>query len=131
MHSLEIEKQIIAHLLTCPGLDSKRVTSENVNYTPPTTGVWARVTVLGGINFISGLADTPCTREVGTLVIQCFDRENTSIIGVKTFADNLAKHFAYYQTDKLELLAPSVIYVGLNTDTKFFQYNVSIPYRYN
>lgn len=131
MNSIEIEKQIITRLLAYPNLDKTRITRENVNYTPPTTGVWARVTIQGGINFMSGMADTPCTREVGTLIIQCFDRENMGTGNVKTFADNLAKHFAYYQTNNLELLAPSVIDVGFDPNTKFYQYNVSIPYRYN
>ena len=129
MHSIEIETLVMRRLGTFPQFNKARTARVNSNFIPPTTGIWIRPTVLGGINFMSGMSDGPCTREVGTLIVQCFDRENAGTMALKEYADNLAKHFAYYKIDKLELLAPSIVDVGLNNG--FYQYNVSLPYRYN
>ena len=130
MHSIEIEKLINARLLALPNLDLKRVAWLNQNFTIPTTGVWLRPTVLGGINFMSGMSNEPCLRENGTFIIQVFCRENEGTGNAKVYADSLAKHFAFYKVDKLEILAPSVITVGID-DNNFYQINVSFPYRYN
>ena len=90
-----------------------------------------RPTVLGGVNFMSGMSDKPCSREVGTVIVQCFDREGQGTGNLKRFADALAQHLAYYKADKLELLTPSIIDAGFDPSTKFYQMNVSIEYRYN
>lgn len=130
MHSIEIEKLINARLLALPNLDLKRVAWVNQNFTPPITGFFIRPTILGGINFMSGMSNEPCLRENGTFIIQVFCRENEGTGNAKVYADSLAKHFAFYKVDKLEILAPSVITVGID-DNNFYQINVSFPYRYN
>lgn len=130
MHSIEIEKLINARLLALPNLDLKRVAWLNQNFKPPHAGLWIRPTVLGGINFMSGMSNEPCLRENGTFIIQVFCRENEGTGNAKVYADSLAKHFAFYKVDKLEILAPSVITVGID-DNNFYQINVSFPYRYN
>ena len=130
MHSIEIEKLINTRLLALPNLDLKRVAWVNQNFKPPHTGIWLRPTVLGGINFMSGMSNEPCLRENGTFIIQVFCRENEGTGNAKAYADSLAKHFAFYKVDKLEILAPSVITVGID-DNNFYQMNVSIGYRYN
>ena len=130
MHSIEIEKLINARLLALPNLDLKRVAWVNQNFKPPHAGLWLRPTVLGGINFMSGMSNEPCLRENGTFIIQVFCRENEGTGNAKVYADSLAKHFAFYKVDKLEILAPSVITVGID-DNNFYQINVSFPYRYN
>ena len=130
MHSIEIEKLINARLLALPNLDLKRVAWVNQNFKPPHTGFFIRPTILGGINFMSGMSNEPCLRENGTFIIQVFCRENEGTGNAKVYADSLAKHFAFYKVDKLEILAPSVITVGID-DNNFYQINVSFPYRYN
>lgn len=130
MHSIEIEKLINARLLALPNLDLKRVAWLNQNFKPPITGFFIRPTILGGINFMSGMNNKPCLRENGTFIIQVFCRENEGTGNAKVYADSLAKHFAFYKVDKLEILAPSVITVGID-DNNFYQINVSFPYRYN
>lgn len=129
MNNIVIERLIMQHLAKLPNLDKSKVARVNQSFTPPRNGVWVRVTLLGGVNFISGMADVPCTREVGTLVVQVFDRLGKGTADIKTFCDELAKHLAYYTAEQLELLTPSLVYVG--TDDEFIQYNVSVPYRYN
>ena len=130
MHSIEIEKLIIARLLTWQYFDKSRTARPNVNFKPPHTGFFIRPTILGGINFMSGMSNEPCLRENGTFIIQVFCRENEGTGNAKAYADSLAKHFAFYKVDKLEILAPSVITVGID-DNNFYQINVSIGYRYN
>lgn len=130
MHSIEIEKLINARLLALPNLDLKRVAWVNQNFKPPHAGFFIRPTILGGINFMSGMSNEPCLRENGTFIIQVFCRENEGTGNAKVYADSLAKHFAFYKVDKLEILAPSVITVGID-DNNFYQINVSFPYRYN
>lgn len=130
MHSIEIEKLINARLLALPNLDLKRVAWLNQNFKPPHAGFFIRPTILGGINFMSGMSNEPCLRENGTFIIQVFCRENEGTGNAKVYADSLAKHFAFYKADKLEILAPSVITVGID-DNNFYQINVSFPYRYN
>ena len=130
MHSIEIEKLINTRLLALPNLDLKRVAWLNQNFKPPHAGFFIRPTILGGINFMSGMSNEPCLRENGTFIIQVFCRENEGTGNAKVYADSLAKHFAFYKVDKLEILAPSVITVGID-DNNFYQINVSFPYRYN
>lgn len=130
MNSIEIEKQVISRLLQLPNLDKSRVARDNLNFKPPLRGLWCRVSIQGGINFAASISNAPCTREVGNVTIQIFDRENAATGTMKTFADLLARHFAYYQTDNLELLTPSLINVGIDGNG-FYQMNLIIPYRYN
>lgn len=129
MNSLTIEKIIMSHLLTLPNFDKSKVARVNHNFTPPVTGVWYRVNIIGGVNVVACINEKPCTREIGTLIIQVFDRENTGTAKIKQACDELASHFAYFSQENLELLTPSVVFVGV--DNGFCQYNVSIPYRYN
>lgn len=128
MNSLTIEKIIMSHLLTLPNFDKSKVARVNRNFTPP-NGIWYRVNITGGVNTVACINDTPCTREIGTLIIQVFDRENTGTAKIKQACDELARHFAYFSQENLELLTPSVVFVGV--DNGFCQINVSVPYRYN
>lgn len=131
MNSLEIEKQIMTHLMNWERFNQSNTARANRPFTPPSKGVWIRVTVLGGVNHIASVNNAPKVREVGTLIIQLFDRENTGTAQLKRHADSLANHLSCQilgDDGKLELLAPSIINVG-NSDG-FYQVNVSVPYRY-
>lgn len=129
MNSLTIEKIIMSHLLTLPNFDKTKVARVNHNFTPPPTGIWYRVNIVGGVNVVACINEKPCTREIGTLILQVFDRENNGTAKLKQACDELAKHFAYFSQENLELLTPSIINVGV--DNGFYQMNVSISYRYN
>lgn len=131
MNSLKIERLIMSHFMKWEHFNQTRTARENRNFTPPKTGVWIRVSVVGGINHIASMNDKPCVREVGTLIVQLFDRENTGTAELKRHADSLANHLSCQilgDDGELELLAPSIINVG-NSDG-FYQINVSVPYRY-
>lgn len=132
MNSTTIERLILSHIARWEHFDPALMGKDNVNFKPPKKGVWGRVTVLGGINHINSVSDEPCVREVGTLIVQLFDRENTGTAEIKRHADSLSNHLSCQilgDDGELELLAPSIINVG-NSDG-FYQINVSVPYRYH
>ncbi|MGS6734895.1 hypothetical protein ACVH8O_18955, partial [Acinetobacter baumannii] len=93
----------------------------------PTKGVWCRLTIAGGPSFISGVADNPCTRRTGNIMIQCFDRLHVGEKALTVLGDALLAHFEYYSIDHLECLNGQSIFVGQDPD--FIQYNVSIQYK--
>ncbi|AKG14164.1 phage tail terminator-like protein [Moraxella bovoculi] len=128
MNSLKIERLIMSHFMKWEHFNQTRTARANRNFTPPVSGIWYRISILGGINHIASLSDRPCVREVGTLIVQIFDDDGNGTKNIKQTADSLAKHLGCTMLDDLELLAPSVIDVGASGD--YYQINVSVPYRY-
>ena len=129
MNSVKIENLILSRIQSWQHFDDKRIERTNRKCIVPKTGVWSRVTIKGGINSIGSLSDKPCIKEVGTVIVQLFDRIGCGTKTIKAQADSLANHLGCYTVDKLELLAPSIIDVG-DDGNGFYQINVSIPYRY-
>ncbi len=129
MNNIIIERLIMTHLMKFEKISKERVARVNQNFIPPASGIWIRPNIIPGINFISGIAGAPCTREIGTLTIQVFDRVNQGTANIKEFCDELGKHLSYYQIYNLELLSASLVFVAV--DNEFCQYNVILPYRYN
>ena len=76
-----------------------------------------------------GMADTPCTRELGAVVVQIFYPNNQNTLSAKRLADQIGSHFQYYRTGKLEFMTASVINVPERENG--YQLNVRIPFRYN
>ncbi|EMG9558691.1 TPA: hypothetical protein JI253_20750, partial [Acinetobacter baumannii] len=95
----------------------------------PKDGVWCRLTIAGGPSFTSGIADKPCTRRTGNIMVQCFARPNSGIMEITKLSDALLAHFEYYSIDHLECLQGQSIFVGQDAD--FIQYNVTIGYKVN
>lgn len=129
MNSQQIENLILLRLRAWQEFDPKRAVRANLKFETPTDGIWLRVTIKGGINQLHGMNTKPCVLQVGTVIIQLFDRIGNGTKAIKTRADSLANHLGCYSTGKLELLAPSVIDMG-DDGNGFYQINVSIPYRY-
>lgn len=109
--------------------DLKRLALDNVNFKTPSDGLWYRLTIQHGINLMVGMADKPCTRELGAVVVQIFYPSNKVTRPAKIIADSLGSHFQYYSIDKLEFMTASLINVPQREDG--YQINVRIPYRYN
>ena len=76
-----------------------------------------------------GMADKPCTRELGAVVVQIFSPSNKSTLDAIQKADSLGSHFQYKRIDKLEFMTASVINVPERENG--YQINVRIPFRYN
>ncbi|MHC0393025.1 hypothetical protein [Acinetobacter baumannii] len=110
------------------GIAQERIQYPNApGFNVPTKGVWCRLTIAGGPSFISGVADNPCTRRTGNIMIQCFDRLHVGEKALTVLGDALLAHFEYYSIDHLECLNGQSIFVGQDPD--FIQYNVSIQYK--
>ena len=128
MNSALIESMIDSRMKSWANFQPERCATDNVNFKPP-DGTWYRLTVQHGVNLMVGMADTPCTRELGAVVVQIFYPNNANTRTAKQIADSLGNHFKYYRIDKLELMTPSVINVPQREDG--YQINVRIPFRYN
>lgn len=126
----EAKTAMRARIAAFTGLQPTQIGWPNKTYTPPASGLWVRVAFKGAPSIIAGLADKPITREIGTLFIQCFDRNNNGEAAVQKLADQLKDWLGYYMSGQLELLMPSSIEVG-DDGNGFYQINVSIPFRVN
>ncbi|MBD2850119.1 hypothetical protein [Acinetobacter baumannii] len=129
--TLEQTRQaIIDHMQAFTGISQDRIQYPNApGFNVPTKGVWCRLTIAGGPSFISGIADNPCTRRTGNILIQCFDRLHTGEKALTVLSDALLAHFEYFSIEHLECLNDQSIYAGKDAD--FIQYNVSIGYKVN
>ncbi|EPJ6751368.1 hypothetical protein PNV10_00016540 [Acinetobacter baumannii] len=129
--TLEQTRQaIIEHMQAFTGIAQERIQYPNApSFTVPKEGIWCRLTIAGGPSFISGIADKPCTRRTGNIMIQCFDRLHTGEKTLTVLSDALLAHFEYFSIEHLECLNGQSIYAGKDAD--FIQYNVSIGYKVN
>lgn len=128
MNSAIIHDLIISHFKTWANFRPDRNATDNVNFNPP-EGTWYRLTVQHGVNLMVGMADKPCTRELGAVVVQIFYPNNRNTDSAKRLADQIGSHFQYYRIGKLEFLTASIINVPERENG--YQLNVRIPYRYN
>ncbi|KRW25142.1 hypothetical protein AO727_11630 [Acinetobacter baumannii] len=127
--TLEQTRQaIIDRMQAFTGISQDRIQYPNApSFNVPTKGVWCRLTIAGGPSFISGIADNPCTRRTGNILIQCFDRLHTGEKALTVLSDALLAHFEYFSIEHLECLNGQSIFVRQDAD--FIQYNVSIGYK--
>ncbi|OBY75264.1 hypothetical protein [Acinetobacter gyllenbergii] len=129
--TLEQARQaIITRMQGFTGIDQERIQYPNApNFNAPQKGLWCRLTIAGGSSFISGIADQPCTRRTGNIIIQCFDRLHSGEKNITELSEALLNHFEYYNADHLECLQGQSINVGRDND--FIQFNISISYSVN
>lgn len=129
--TLEQARQaIVDRMMSFTGISQDRIQYPNApDFIVPIKGLWCRLTIKWGPSFIAGLADTPCTRRTGNILIQCFARPNTGDREVTELSDALLEHFEYFSVEHLECLNGQSIYSGQDAD--FVQYNVTIGYRVN
>ncbi|MBJ9984437.1 hypothetical protein IAE19_03155 [Acinetobacter sp. S40] len=129
--TLEQARQaIIDRMQSFDGIAQERIHYPNApDFKVPDSGLWCRLSILGGPSFIAGLADRPQTRRTGNIMIQCFARPNTGEKAIAELSDKLLAHFEYFSYQHLECLQGQCIYIGEDSD--FIQYNISISYRVN
>lgn len=129
--TLEQTRQaIIDRMQSFTGIAQDRIQYPNApGFKVPQEGPWCRLKIAGGASFTSGVADKPCTRRTGNIMIQCFDRLHTGVKALTVLSDALLAHFEYYSIDDLECLNGESIDAGKDAD--FIQYNVSISYLIN
>ncbi len=129
--TLEQARQaIVDRMMSFTGISQDRIQYPNApGFTVPTKGLWCRLTIKGGSSFIAGLADTPCTRRTGNILIQCFARPNTGDQEITVLSDALLTHFEYFSFQDLKCWQGQSIDTGKDAD--FVQYNVTIGYTVN
>ncbi|EPF6308389.1 hypothetical protein JHZ32_002914, partial [Acinetobacter baumannii] len=112
--TLEQTRQaIIDRMQAFTGITQDRIQYPNLpGFNVPKDGVWCRLTIAGGPSFTSGIADKPCTRRTGNIMIQCFARPNSGIIEITKLSDALLAHFEYFTIEHLECLNGQSIYAG-------------------
>ncbi|MEQ1277343.1 hypothetical protein [Acinetobacter soli] len=129
--TLEQARQtIVARMQSFNGIAQERIHYPNApDFKVPDTGLWCRLSILGGQSFIASLADLPNTRRTGNIMIQCFARPNTGEKAITELSDKLLAHFEYFSFQHLECLEGQSVYTGRDTD--FIQYIVTVGYRLN
>jgi len=129
--TLEQARQaIMDRMQSFTGIAQDRIQYPNApTFTVPKEGVWCRLMIAGGPSFTSGVADKPCARRTGNIMVQCFARPNSGIIEITKLSDAILACFEYYSFDHLECLQGQSIFIGQDTD--FIQYNVTIGYKVN
>lgn len=126
----ETRQAIIDRMQSFNGIAQDRIQYPNApGFNVPKEGLWCRLTIAGGPSFISGIADNPCTRRTGNIMIQCFDRLHTGEKALTILSDALLAHFEYFSFDYLECLNGQ--YINGGKDADFVQYNVTIGYKVN
>ncbi|QDB84206.1 hypothetical protein [Acinetobacter pittii] len=129
--TLEQTRQaIVDRMQSFTGIAQNRIQYPNApGFEVPKEGLWCRLTIAGGPSFISGIADNPCTRRSGNIMIQCFDRLHIGEKALTILSDALLAHFEYFTFDDLECLNGQ--YINAGKDADFVQYNVTIGYKVN
>ncbi|MHB0763171.1 hypothetical protein ACYCFC_02040 [Stutzerimonas sp. NM35] len=132
----QIRVAIIARMASFQGLSQDRIDYPNQPgvFEPPEAGLWCRINLQYGRSFIAGMADVPCTRRPGQIVIQCFDRKDAGIKGLTKLTDDLCEQFEYWRTGNLECWEVSQVDVGVGdragnaAGTGFYQINIVIRF---
>lgn len=126
MNSFHIEQTLLTHIKSWEHFDDIPLAKENRNFKPP-DGIWGRVTILGGINQVRSISNTPNILQQGTLVIQLFCPQDLGTVAIKQKADSLANHLQTRRFGRLETLTASIINAGFHD---YYQINVSVAWRY-
>ncbi len=129
--TLEQTRQaIIDRMQSFAGIAQDRIQYPNApGFNVPKEGLWCSLTIAGGPSFTSGVADKPCNRRTGNIMVQCFDRLHTGEKALTILGDSLLAHFEHFSFDDLECLNGQSIKVGKGAD--FVQYNVTIGFTVN
>ena len=120
MTTSQARKAINDRIKTFTGIAQTKIQWPNQpNFTPPTTGVWSRVTIQYANSVQAGLHFGTLERDTGIISIQNFARKGTGDIDLTTLADNWRSHFKGWSSTFLEITqtnAPTPIQSELDTD---------------
>lgn len=126
----EARQAIVDRMMSFTGISQERIKYPNApGFTVPNKGLWCSLSIKWGPSFIAGLADKPCTRRTGNILIQCFARPNTGDQEITVLSVELLSHFEYFRFEHLECFQGQSIDAGKDAD--FQQYNVTIGFTVN
>ncbi len=126
----EARLAIVGRMEAFNGISQDRIQYPNApGFIVPIKGLWCRLNIKWGPSSIAGLADSPCTRRTGNILIQCFTRLNTGDKEISLLCVALLSHFEYFTFEHLECFQGQSIDAGKDAD--FQQYNVTIGFTVN
>lgn len=98
---------------------------------PSNSPEWITMTINHGDSMTAGVGSDPCVRRTGLLMFQVRTPELQGSAKAAKIADELAKHWEYWQNGEIETLAASVSRVGRIEESSgtHYQYNVTLPFR--
>jgi len=106
---------------------------DNVEFRQPTTA-WARFTILDGQGQQISLGSTAYHRWAGVVVVSIFVPAQTGTATARGYADTAAEALrrvvtSYGSSGTIEFGTPYMERVGGETETDWFQINVTCPFR--
>lgn len=133
MNNSEARLAINARIKSFTGIEQSKIQWANQkDFTPPTSGLWCRVTIQYSDSFQAGLYKGQLERDFGIINIQCFARKGTGDIAVIELADKWREHFKGFTSTYLEIIktnAPTEAQTELDTD--FVMSLVRVQFRIN
>ena len=129
----QARKAINDKIKSFDGINKNRIQWTNQkDFTPPSSGLWCRVTIQYSDSISSGLNLGQCERDFGIVSIQCFARKGTGDLDLIDLADKWREHFRGFTDGHLQAYktnAPTDVSNELNTD--FISTLVRIEFRVN
>ena len=103
---------------------------ENRDFTPPTSGGWVELTVLGNTGQTRGInGDVGAVRDSGLIAINIYTPEGSGTATGRGYADTLAALFEHERFSGITTYAATLTTRGVVNG--WHQLNLTIPYRSN
>lgn len=129
--SKEIIRQLVeTRFRDFKGLDNTRKSYPNLkDPVTPATGQWARIRTEFVKRDVTSISDHPCTRRVGTIVIDVFEKLDVGTANISKLTDALEDWFDFYVKDGLYCYASETVDNG-KIDSYYLS-TVYIPFEYD
>jgi len=103
---------------------------ENRDFTPPTSGGWVELTVIGATGQTRGIAGTTIgVRDAGLIAINIYTPEGSGTATGRGYADTLAALFEHERFSGITTYAATLTTRGVVNG--WHQLNLTIPFRSN
>ena len=127
--SFETIRAAIAGRLSS-GWSTTTIAWENRDFTPPTSGDWVELTVLGNTGQTRGInGDVGAVRDSGLIAINIYTPEGSGTATGRGYADTLAALFEHERFSGITTYAATLTTRGVVNG--WHQLNLTIPYRSN
>jgi len=102
---------------------------ENRDFTPPTSGGWIELTVIGNTGQTLGIGSAVMVRDTGLISINVYTPEGSGTATGRGYADTLAALFEHERFSGITTYAATLTTRGVVNG--WHQLNLTIPYRSN
>lgn len=122
-----IRSAVAARLAT--GWTTTPIAYENRDFTPPASGGWVELAVLGNTGQTLGIGSTVTVRDTGLIAINIYTPAGSGTAVGKGYADTLAALFEHERFGGITTYTATLATRGVVNG--WHQLNLSIPYRSN